>query len=63
MTNDPWVIRKSAKDWQCGWDDDKRFHLRYFKSLSMTDKIRAVEEMCKTAIALGNAKKQGSIIS
>ncbi len=57
MSSNPWVIKETAKDWQCGWKEDKRFHLRYFKALSMSDKLRAVEEMCKTATALKKTKK------
>jgi len=47
-----------AGNWECDWKDDRLFHLRYFKALSMTEKIRAVEEMCKTAAALEKENKK-----
>ena len=44
-----WTIPRGSEDWECEWAGDARFHLRYFKALSMTDKVRAVEAMCETA--------------
>lgn len=44
-----WTIRESQANWECDWEGSRRFQLRYFKSLSLTEKVRAVERMCKTA--------------
>lgn len=52
MTVDDWKIAEDADDWQCDWESAKRFQLRYFRSLPMVDKIRAVEEMCRLARVL-----------
>ncbi len=52
MTVDDWKIAEDAEDWQCDWESAKRFQLRYFRSLPMVDKIRAVEEMCRLARVL-----------
>jgi hypothetical protein len=57
MTKDRWKIKESATDWECDWKGDERFHLRYFRALSMTEKIRAVEEMCRVADALAGRRK------
>ena len=58
MTKDRWKIRESATDWESDWKADERFHLRYFRALSMTEKIRAVEEMCRVADALTGKGKR-----
>ena len=47
MTIEPWKIAEDAADWQCDWISAKRFQLRYFRSLPMVDKLRAVEAMQK----------------
>lgn len=47
-----WRVKESAKGRESGWEADELVHLRYFRSLSMTEKIRAVEEMCRLAQAL-----------
>lgn len=47
--NSDWKIREDAPSWECDWQGSARFQLRYFRSLSITDKLRAVENMCKTA--------------
>ena len=52
MTRENWKIAEGAEDWQCDWVSSKRFQLRYFRSLPMVDKFRAVEEMCRLARAL-----------
>lgn len=44
-----WTIRETQADWECDWQGSRRFQLRYFKSLSLTEKVKAVERMCKTA--------------
>jgi hypothetical protein len=43
-----WMIRDSKADWQCDWEGSARFQLRYFKSLPFVEKIKAVENMCRT---------------
>jgi hypothetical protein len=48
MTAD-WKIGRNAADWECDWKGDARFHLRLFRSLSITEKLKAVENMCETA--------------
>ena len=52
MTKDRWTLKEPPDDGKRGWEADELLHLRYFRSLSMTEKIRAVEEMCRTAEAL-----------
>ncbi|MDO9694780.1 MAG: hypothetical protein Q7W56_08610 [Candidatus Latescibacteria bacterium] len=52
MTHENWKIAEGAADWQCDWESAKRFQLRYFRSLPMVDKIRAVEDLCRLARAL-----------
>lgn len=47
-----WTIRKSARQWECDWSGDARFHLRHFRALPMEKKIQAVEEMCALAATL-----------
>jgi hypothetical protein len=47
MTKSRWEIAKSADNWECGWEENRRFQLRYFRALSITDKLRAVEEMAE----------------
>lgn len=44
-----WTIRETDANWECDWEGSERFQLRYFKSLSLTEKVKAVEQMCKTA--------------
>lgn len=46
--NPDWTIRDPKADWQCDWQGGARFQLRYFKSLSLGEKIKAVENMCRT---------------
>ncbi len=52
MAIENWKIAEDAADWQCDWESAKRFQLRYFRSLPMIDKVRAVEEMCRLARSL-----------
>lgn len=58
MTRNDWTIRESAEDWECDWKGDELFHLRHFRSLSTTEKIKAVEEMCRVADALKDAGRR-----
>jgi hypothetical protein len=58
MTKADWTIKEASGDWECDWEGDERFHHRHFRSLSMTEKIKAVEEMCKTADALKAAGRK-----
>lgn len=44
-----WRIPSDAPDWECTWADDELFHLRYFRALSLQEKIRAVEQMERVA--------------
>lgn len=48
MTTD-WTIREAQANWECDWEGSERFQLRYFKSLTLAEKVKAVENMCKTA--------------
>jgi predicted nucleotidyltransferase len=43
-------IAEHATDWECDWEGSKRFHLRYFRALSFTEKVRAVENMGQMAV-------------
>jgi hypothetical protein len=52
MTIDDWKIPADAEDWQCDWESARRFQVRYFRSLPMIEKLRAVEAMCRLAAAL-----------
>lgn len=56
MTIESFKIAVDAVDWQCNWERAKRFQLRYFRSLSMVEKLRAVEEMCRLARALAERR-------
>ena len=56
MTTERWKIAVDAEDWQCDWESAKRFQLRYFRSLPMIEKFRAVEEMCRLARILGERR-------
>ena len=47
--NKTWKIPEQASDWECDWQGSERFQLRYFRALSFSDKVRAVEHMCETA--------------
>ena len=49
IDKEKWKIKESAEDWECDWKGDELFHLRYFRALSMVEKIKAVEEMCRIA--------------
>jgi hypothetical protein len=44
-----WTIPEGSPDWECDWEGSTRFQLRYFRALPITDKLRAVENMCRTA--------------
>ena len=44
-----WKIRQDSRNWECDWKGSELFHLRYFRSLSATEKFRVVENMCETA--------------
>lgn len=44
-----WTIREAHANWECDWEGSRRFQLRYFKALSLTEKVLAVERMGKTA--------------
>jgi len=46
--NPDWTIREAQANWECDWEGSQRFQLRYFKSLSLTEKVKAVENMCRT---------------
>lgn len=45
----PWKIPPDAADWECDWRGDQLFHLRHFRSFTLAEKIRAVEEMTQVA--------------
>jgi hypothetical protein len=49
MKNNKWAIPESASDWECDWNGSELFHLRYFKALSLTEKLQAVESMGEIA--------------
>jgi hypothetical protein len=52
MSDVTWRLPADAKDWECDWESAKRFQLRYFRSLPMAEKIRAIEELKRIARAL-----------
>jgi hypothetical protein len=56
MTSERWRIAEDAENWQCDWESAKRFQLRYFRSLTMIEKFRAVEEMCRLARILAERR-------
>jgi len=47
MKKNNWRIAESAANWECGWEDSRRFNLSYFRALSITDKLKAIEEMAE----------------
>lgn len=52
MSEVNWRIPADAEDWECDGESAKRFQLRYFRSLPMAEKIRAIEELERIARAL-----------
>jgi hypothetical protein len=52
MSDLTWRIPADAEDWECDWESAKRFQLRYFRSLPMAEKIRAIEELERVVRAL-----------
>lgn len=58
---DRWLIAAGAPDWECGWDGDALFHLRYFRALPLPEKIRAIEEMERVARLLARASARRRI--
>jgi hypothetical protein len=52
MSEVSWHIPLDAEDWECDWESAKRFQLRYFRSLPLAEKIRAIEELERIARAL-----------
>lgn len=55
----PWRIPAGSPDWECGWEADALFHLRYFRALSLPERIRAVEEMEEVAAFFGRSTARG----
>lgn len=55
-----WKIPEGATDWECDWASSERFRLRYFKALSMTEKVKAVEDMCRIADLLKAKRRAAS---
>jgi hypothetical protein len=49
MSDLTWRIPADAEDWECDWESAKRFQLRYFRSLPLAEKIRAIEELERIA--------------
>lgn len=47
--SEDWKIADPAAPWDCDWEGSERFHLRTFRALSFSDKVRAVEHMCEVA--------------
>jgi hypothetical protein len=58
MKNNKWIIPESASDWECDWNGSELFHLRYFKSLSLSEKMRAVESMGEIADLLARKARE-----
>jgi hypothetical protein len=52
MSEIDWRIPADAEDWECDWESAKRFQMRYFRSLPMAEKVRAIEELERIARAL-----------
>ena len=55
-----WRIPDDAGDWECGWEGDRLFHLRHFRSFTLAEKIRAVEEMSRIAALLAGRRGRRS---
>lgn len=53
-----WRIPTDSPDWECGWEGDALFHLRYFRALPLPVKIRALEEMEKVAALLAKPRRE-----
>jgi hypothetical protein len=45
MKKNEWRIPLSAPGWECDWEGSERFHLRHFKTLSLYQKLGAIESM------------------
>lgn len=58
MKPEDWKIPPGASDWECDWESSRRFQLRFFRALPMSEKIRAVEEMQRVARALQDRRRQ-----
>jgi hypothetical protein len=57
MTTESWMITDPDADWDSDWEGSARWRRRMFRRLSMADKIRAVEEMCRLAKLLDANRK------
>lgn len=42
-----WAIDRASENWEADWEGDRRFKLRYFRSLSMREKLEAIEGMAE----------------
>ena len=40
-----WKIPEGSDDWQADWKSSRRFQLQYWASLSLREKLMAIEEM------------------
>lgn len=58
MKESKWTIPESARDWECDWEGSELFHLRYFKALSLSEKMRAVESMEEIANLLSRKAEE-----
>jgi hypothetical protein len=60
MSSEPRTAPAANDDWRSDWESARREQLRRFRDLPMIEKFRAVEEMCRLARMLADARRKGS---
>ncbi len=58
MKREPRAVPSADADWQSDWESGRRCQLRRFRDLPMIEKFRAVEEMCRLARMLADARSR-----
>ncbi len=56
MSSESRSDRTEDEDWRSDWESARRYQLRRFRDLPMVEKFRAVEEMCRLARLLAEAR-------
>lgn len=49
----------AAGDWEADWEGSRRFQLRYFRALSLRDKIQALEHMAEVVARVQGTPRVG----
>jgi len=58
MRDDRRESQAADADWKSDWESARRWQLRRFRDLPMVEKFRAVEEMCRLARMLSEARSR-----